>query len=83
MNTVSVRTPYIKAIVSRDSRHALARLQFPRRLDTRYANTTNSIFEILLFKTTSKKESFKRLKISLKNNALLKHFEATPVAKAF
>ena len=38
--SVSVRTPYIKAIVSSDSRHALARLQSPRRLDTRYANTT-------------------------------------------
>ena len=38
--SVSVRTPYIKAIVSSDSRHALARLQSLRQLDTRYASTT-------------------------------------------
>ena len=42
MNTASVRTPYIKAIVSSDPRHALARLTSLRRLDTRYTNTTHS-----------------------------------------
>ena len=35
--SVSVRTSYFKAIVSR---HALARLPITRQLDTRYANTT-------------------------------------------
>ena len=38
--SVSVRTSYFKAIVSSDSRHALARLTITRRLDTRYTNTT-------------------------------------------
>ena len=42
--SVSVRTSYFKAIVSSDSRHALARLQSLRQLDTRYANTTISHF---------------------------------------
>ena len=41
--SVSVRTSYFKAIVSSDSRHALARLTIPRRLDTRYTNTTASL----------------------------------------
>ena len=38
--SVSVRTSYFKAIVSSDSRHALARLTIPRQLDKRYTNTT-------------------------------------------
>ena len=38
--SVSVCTSYFKAIVSSDSRHALARLTIPRQLDTRYTNTT-------------------------------------------
>ena len=37
--SVSVRTSYFKAIVSR---HALARLTITRRLDTRYTSTTHS-----------------------------------------
>ena len=38
--SVGVCTSYFKAIVSRDSRHALARLNIPRRFDTRYTSTT-------------------------------------------
>ena len=42
--SVSVRTSHFKAIVSSDSRHALARLTISRRLDTRYTNTTVVVY---------------------------------------